>query len=202
MRESIHGGAGMDAEPPGLVVDGRRVCCDTRDVGAEEGTETPVEGRDGSRAGDRPVGYCVGVGAPGAGWLMEWPFSLVEPEVFRAAGVARRGEAEDLAEGWLEVMVGGSGRFAWTAQGPRTVAAEPDSDLPCTVYASAREFAGCWVPTLFLMAGRRGTTCYWQWATSGSRQVPLIGAEAIDGIEWVVDMLLLIVRSSIRSPAA
>ena len=62
--------------------------------------------------------------------------------------------------------------------------------------------ASRWVPTLFLMAGRRGTTCYWQWATSGSRQVPLLGAEAIDGIEWVVDMMLPIVRSSIKSPAA
>lgn len=86
--------------------------------------------------------------------------------------------------------------------GSRTVVAEPHPDLPCTVFASARGFAGCWVPALFLMAGRRATTCYWQWATSGARQVPLLGAEAIDGVEWVIDMLLPIVRSSIKSPAA
>ena len=74
--------------------------------------------------------------------------------------------------------------------------------LPCTVFAGAREFAGCWVPTLFLMAGRRATTCYRQWATCGARQAPQLGTDAIDGVEWVVDMLLPIVRSSIRSPAA
>lgn len=133
---------------------------------------------------------------------MEWPFSLVEPDVFRAAGVARRDEAEGLATAWLGAMVDGSRRFRWTAQGPRTVVAEPDPGLPCTVFAGAREFAGCWVPTLFLMAGRRATTCYWQWATCGARQAPQLGTDAIDGVEWVVDMLLPIVRSSIRSPAA
>lgn len=31
---------------------------------------------------------------------------------------------------------------------------------------------------------------------------PLLDAEAIEGVEWVIDMLLRIVRSSIRSPAA
>ena len=159
----------------------------------------PADVGGGFHAGDRSISQGD---AEGAAPSMEWPFSLVEPEVFRAAGVARRDEAEDLATSWLGAMMDGSPRFAWTAQGPRTVVAEPHPDLPCTVFAAAREFAGYWVPTLFLMAGRRGTTCYWQWATSGSRQVPLIGAEAIDGIEWVVDMLLLIARSSIRSPAA
>ena len=159
----------------------------------------PADVGGGFRAGDRSIGQGD---AEGAVPSMEWPFSLVEPEGFQAVGVSRRDDAEDLATSWLEAMMGGSHRFVWMAQGPRTVVAEPHPDLPCTVFAGAREFAGCWVPTLFLMAGRRGTTCYWQWATSGSRQVPLIGAEAIDGIEWVVDMLLLIARSSIRSPAA
>ena len=159
----------------------------------------PAEAGGGVRAADRSVGPSD---VHSAASSMEWPFSLVEPEVFRAAGVARRDDAEELATTWLDALAGGSGRFAWTAQGPRTVVAEPHPDLPCTVFASAREFAGCWVPTLFLMAGRRGTTCYWQWATSGSRQAPLLGAEAIDGVEWVIDMLLPIVRSSIKSPAA
>ena len=36
---------------------------------------------------------------------MEWPFSLVEADVFRAAGVARRDEAEGLATAWLGAMV-------------------------------------------------------------------------------------------------
>ena len=166
-----------------------------------------MAGRDG---GPAPAGGNPREGGRSAGRAavedsvpeMEWPFSLVEPEVFREAGVARKDEAEELATNWLGVMVGGSCRFAWAAQGPRTVVAEPHPDLPCTVFASAREFAGCWVPTSFLMAGRRATTCYWQWATSGARQAPLLGADAIDGVEWVIDMLLQIVRSSIKSPAA
>lgn len=86
--------------------------------------------------------------------------------------MARRDEAGELATSWLGAMVDGSRPFRWTAQGPATVVAEPHSDLPCTVFASARGFAGCWVATLFLMAGRRATTCYWQWATSGARQAP------------------------------
>lgn len=133
---------------------------------------------------------------------MEWPFSLVEPEVFREVGVARKDEAEELATSWLGAMVDESRPFRWADQGPGTVVAEPHPDLPCTVFAGAREFAGCWVPTSFLMAGRRATTCYWQWATSGARQAPLLGADAIDGVEWVIDMLLPLVRSSIKSPAA
>jgi len=152
-----------------------------------------------SGAGDRSVGRGV---VEGAAPSMEWPFSLVEPEVFREAGVARKDEAVELATDWLGDMAGGSRRFRWVEQGPGTVVAEPDPDLPCTVFAGAREFAGCWVSTLFLMAGRRGTSCYWQWATCGSRQAPQLGAVAIDGVEWVLDMLLRIVRSSIESPAA
>jgi len=158
----------------------------------------PASGGGDSSAGDRSGRGAVEDAAPS----MEWPFSLVEPEVFREAGVARKDEAVELAADWLGDMVDGRRRFRWVEQGPGTVIAEPDPDLPCTVFAGAREFAGCWVPTLFLMAGRRGTTCYWQWATSGSRQAPLLGAKAIDGVEWVIDMLLPIVRSSIRSPAA
>ena len=166
-----------------------------------------VAGRGGgpaSAGGDSGAGDpSVGRGAvEGAAPTMEWPFSVVEQEVFRAAGVARKDEAEELATSWLGAMVDGSRPFRWAEQGPRTVVAEPHPDLPCTVFAGAREFASCWVPTLFLMAGRRATTCYWQWATSGARQAPLLGAEAIDGVEWVIDMLLPIVRSSIKSPAA
>jgi hypothetical protein len=159
----------------------------------------PADMVGGFRVGDRTIGQGD---AEDAAPSMEWPFSLVEPEVFRAAGVARRDEAEELATSWLEAMVDGSHRFTWTTQGPRTVVAEPHPDLPCTVFAAAREFAGCWVPTLFLMAGRRETTCYWQWATSGSRQAPFLGAEAVAAVEWVIDMLLPIVRSSIKCPAA
>ena len=138
----------------------------------------------------------------GSAPVAELPFSLVPAEVFRSVGTAGRGDAEALAKTWLTTMVNGSGTFEWRERGSDAVVAEPDPELPCLVFAGAREFAGCWVPTLFLMAGQRETNRYWQWATCGARQAPRVGNEAIEGVEWVIDMLLSIVQSSIKSPAA
>ena len=131
--------------------------------------------------------------------VVELPLEPVGAEVFQAVGTAVREEAEADAASWLDDMVDGSWRFEWSRRGPGAVVAEPHPDLPCVVMSGAREHAGWWVPTLFLMAGRRETTCYWQWATCGERQAPKVGAEAIEGVEWVIDMLLCIVESSIKT---
>lgn len=51
------------------------------------------------------------------------------------------------------------------------------------------------------MAGRRETTCYWQWATCAERQAPKMGAEAIAGVEWVIEMLVMGGRELHQDPA-
>lgn len=131
--------------------------------------------------------------------VVELPLAPVGAEVFQSVGTADRGEAEAAAASWLEDMVDGSWRFGWSRRGPGAVAAEPHADLPCVVLSGAREHGGWWVPTLFLMAGRRETACYWQWATCGERQAPKVGAEAIEGVEWVIEMLLCVAESSIKT---
>ena len=134
-----------------------------------------------------------------SGAVVELPLEPVAAEVFKSAGTAVRVEAEAAAAGWLEDMVDGSWQFEWSRRGPGAVVSEPHADLPCVVMSGARELSGWWVPTLFLMAGRRETTCYWQWATCGERQSPKVGAEAIAAVEWVINMLLPVVESSIRT---
>ena len=134
-----------------------------------------------------------------SGALVELPLAPVAAEAFKSVGTAVREEAEAIADGWLEEMVAGSGRYEWSRRGPAAAVAEPHADLPCVVLSGAREHAGCWVPTLFLMAGRRETSCYWQWATCGERQAPKVGAEAIEAVEWVVEMLLCVAESSVRT---
>ena len=131
--------------------------------------------------------------------MVELPLTPVAAEVFQAVGTADREAAEETAATWLDDMVDGSWQFEWSRRGPGAAMAEPHADLPCVVFSGARELRGWWVPTLFLMAGRRETTCYWQWATSGERQVPKIGTEAIDRIEWVIGTLLLVVESSVKT---
>ncbi|MCY3561526.1 MAG: hypothetical protein OXH20_10230 [bacterium] len=59
-----------------------------------------------------------------------------------------------------------------------------------------------WVPTLFLMAGKRETNRYWQWASCGERKTPQLGADAVEGVEWVIARLLRIASSSVQAPAA
>ena len=135
----------------------------------------------------------------GPGVTVELPLEPVAAEVFESAGTAVRHDAESVAAGWLDDMVAGSWLFAWAWRGPAAVVAEPHPELPCVVLSGARELCGWWVPTLFLMAGRRDTTRYWQWATCAERQAPRVGDEAIEGIEWVIDMLLCVVESSVRS---
>ena len=130
---------------------------------------------------------------------LELPLTPVPAEVFRSAGTAVREDAEATAAGWLDDMVDGSWQYEWSRRGPGTVTAEPHVDLPCVVFSGGREMAGWWVPTLFLMAGRRETTCYWQWATCAERQAPKLGREAIEGIEWVIEMLMIVAESSIRT---
>lgn len=98
-------------------------------------------------------------------------------------------------------MVAGSGSLTWSEGGP-TVVSEPHPELPCVVLSGAREHEGVWVPTLFLMAGKRESNRYWQWASCGERKTPQIGADAIEGVEWVIERLLPIARSSIGAPAA
>lgn len=127
------------------------------------------------------------------------PLAPVGAEAFQAVGTAVREEAEATAASWLEDMVEGSWNFGWSRRGPGAVVAEPHADLPCVVMSGAREHGGWWVPTLFLMAGRRETASYWQWATCGERQTPKVGDEAIEGVEWVIEMLLHVVESSIKT---
>ena len=131
--------------------------------------------------------------------VVELPLAPVGAEAFQAVGTAVREEAEAAAASWLEDMVEGSWHFEWSRRGPGAVVAEPHADLPCVVMSGAREHGGWWVPTLFLMAGRRETASYWQWATCGERQTPKVGAEAIEGVEWVIEMLLHVVESSIKT---
>ena len=131
--------------------------------------------------------------------MVELPLTPVAAEVFQAVGMADRQVAEDTSAAWLQDMVDGSWQFEWSRRGPGAVVAEPHADLPCVVLSGAREHFGWWVPTLFLMAGRRETTCYWQWATSGERQVPKMATEAIERIERVIGMLLYVVQSSIKT---
>ena len=133
------------------------------------------------------------------GSVVDLPLEPVAAEVFQSVGTAVREEAEATAAGWLEDMVGGSWQFAWSWRGPGAVVAEPHVDLPCVVLSGARQHFGCWVPALFLMAGHRETTRYWQWATCGERQVPKMGAEAVEWVEWVIEMLLPVVESSIKT---
>ncbi len=133
-----------------------------------------------------------------SGAVVDLPLEPVAAEVFESAGTAVREEAEAAAAGWLQDMVEGRWQFEWSWRGPGAVVAAPHADLPCVVMSGAREHFGWWVPTLFLMAGRRETTCYWQWATCGERQAPKLGVEAIKGIEWVVGTLLWVAESSIR----
>ena len=127
------------------------------------------------------------------------PLEKVPEEAFRSAGAEARADAEASAAGWLQDMVEGSWQFEWSRRGPGAVVAEPHADLPCVVMSGAREHFGWWVPTLFLMAGRRETSRYWQWATCGERQAPKVGGEAIERIEWVIEMLLPVADSSIRT---
>ncbi len=131
--------------------------------------------------------------------VVELPLAPVAAEVFQSVGTADRGDAEAAAASWLEDMVDGSWRFEWSRRGPGAVVAEPHADLPCVVLSGAREHSGWWVPTLFLMAGRRETTCYWQWATCGERQAPKVAAETIESVEWVIEMLLRVAESSIKT---
>ena len=131
--------------------------------------------------------------------MVELPLELVPAEVFQSVGRAARQDAEAESASWLDDMVAGTWLFDWTHRGPGTVVAEPHADLPCVVMSGAREHCGWWVPALFLMAGHRDTTCYWQWATCGVRQHPKLGEEAIEGVEWVIDMLLGVVRSSVKT---
>ena len=138
----------------------------------------------------------------GAEMLTKPPFVPVEPEVFLAAGMSSREEAEQEAAGWLGDMIAGAGQLTWIEGGPGTVVAEPHPELPCVVFSGAREHEGVWVPTLFLMAGKRETDRYWQWASCGERKTPQLGADAIEGAEWVIEGLLPIARSSIRAPTA
>lgn len=134
--------------------------------------------------------------------VVELPLAPVAAEVFQSVGTAVREEAEATAAGWLNDMVDGSWVYEWSRRGPGAVVAEPHDDLPCVVLSGAREHGGWWVPTLFLMAGRRETACYWQWATSGERQAPRVFSEAIEGVEWVIGMLLCVVQSSIKTHPA
>ena len=134
-----------------------------------------------------------------SGAVVELPLEPVPAEAFRSVGAAVREEAEATAAGWLEHMVGGSWRWRWSRRGPGAVVAEPHADLPCVVLSGAREFGGCWVPTLFLMAGHRDTVRYWQWATCAERQPPKVSTEAIEGVEWVIAMLLHVVESSVKT---
>lgn len=134
-----------------------------------------------------------------AGAAIELPLTPVPAEVFQSVGMADRGDAEAVAAGWLEEMIAGMWLFDWSRRGPGAVVAEPHPDLPCVVLSGAREHHGWWVPALFLMAGRRETTRYWQWATCGERQAPKMGNEAIEGIERVIDMLLSVVESSVKT---
>ncbi len=131
--------------------------------------------------------------------MLDLPLTPVAEEVFASVGTTDRGEAEATAAAWLEEMVSGAWRYQWRRRGPGAVVAEPHGDLPCVVLSGARQHYRWWVPTLFLMAGCRETVCYWQWATCGERQVPKIGADAIEGIEWVVEMLLWVVESSVKA---
>ena len=134
-----------------------------------------------------------------SGPVLELPLATVAAEVFESVGTRVREEAEATAAGWLEDMVFGSWRFEWSRRGPGSAVAEPHADLPCVVMSGARLQSGWWVPTLFLMAGHRETTCYWQWATCGDRQAPKVGTEAIAGVEWVIGMLQHVVASPIRT---
>jgi hypothetical protein len=134
-----------------------------------------------------------------SGAVVDLPLAPVAAEVFESAGTVVREEAEAAAAAWLEDMIEGQWQFEWSRRGPGAVVAEPHADLPCVVMSGAREHFGWWVPTLFLMAGRRETTRYWQWATCGERQAPKTGAKAIMGIEWVIEMLLSVVGSSIMT---
>lgn len=138
----------------------------------------------------------------GAEMLTKPPFVSVEPEVFLAAGMPSRQDAEQESARWLKDMASGLGELAWTDGGQGTVTAEPHPELPCLVFSGAREHEGVWVPTLFLMAGKRETDRYWQWASCGELKTPQLGADAIDGVEWVIARLLPIARSSVRAPTA
>ena len=134
---------------------------------------------------------------PGA--VVELPLEPVPAEAFQSVGTLVRADAEATAAGWLNDMVGGSWRWRWSRRGPTAVAAEPHADLPCVVLSGARHHGECWVPTLFLMAGRRDTARYWQWATCGPRQAPKVSTEAIEAIEWVIGMLSHVVASSVEA---
>lgn len=131
---------------------------------------------------------------------VELPLAPVAAEAFEAVGTQLREGAESVAAGWLKDMVNGSWLFEWAWRGPTAVVAEPHPELPCVVLSGARELCGWWVPSLFLMAGHRDTTRYWQWATCGERQAPKVGDEAIKGVEWVIDMLLCVAESSVKAP--
>lgn len=52
------------------------------------------------------------------------------------------------------------------------------------------------------MAGKRETNRYWQWASCGERKTPQLGADAVEGVEWVIARLLRIASSSVQAPAA
>ncbi|MCY4663752.1 MAG: hypothetical protein OXC00_03705 [Acidimicrobiaceae bacterium] len=134
-----------------------------------------------------------------SGTAVELPLAPVAERAFESVGAADREEAEATAAGWLGDMVDGSWQYRWSRRGPGAVVTEPHAGLPCVVLSGARELRGWWVPTLFLMAGRPETACYWQWATCGERQAPKVGAGAIEGVEWVIGMLMCVVESSIRT---
>ncbi len=136
-----------------------------------------------------------------SGSVVDLPLEPVAVEEFQSVGTAVREKAEAIAAGWLADMVDGSWSLEWSRRGPGAVVAEPHDDLPCVVLSGARELGGWWVPALFLMAGRRETACYWQWATCGERQAPKVGADAIEWVEWVIGMLLCVVESSIKTHA-
>lgn len=135
----------------------------------------------------------------GSGASVELPLEPVAAEVFEAVGTQVRTDAEAAAARWLNDMVDGSWLFDWAWRGTTAVVAEPHPELPCVVFSGARQFCGWWVPTLFLMAGHRDTTRYWQWATCAERLAPKVGDEAIEGIEWVIDMLMCVAESPVRT---
>lgn len=135
---------------------------------------------------------------PGGSDLEKTVRGLLGPvgkEVHASAGHVRPNDAEAVSKRWLTELVEGNSRFDWEADGTNSATAEPHRDMPCRVMAGARESDGWWVPALFLLAGRRETSRYWQWATCSAEQEPMIGHEAIWGIEWVTANLLNIAAS-------
>ena len=120
---------------------------------------------------------------------------LLEPvslETYAKAGLRAKADADSAAMSWLDDLVEDGPDLGWSWHGPESVRAEPVPQLPCVVFTGSREFHGWWVPTLFLMAGRRDSCRYFQWASCGLGP-PSIGRDAVVRLNRLVRSLAMTV---------